>query len=466
MEQFLAQFADVGGPVVLVALALKYWTEFQNLLGQVGDVADWTASEVRKFASRTSVIVTRKIWWIILPVMYVETIASTISAWQIEGYSWWFAGNLLLKLLALVVASVMAGVSSRVKHIPDSNTLEQAATNAAYGRPWLFVPMIATAMFSLVALTGATLSDTFMLADRVHYFHSAFSAVLFAGMLVFTRSLVRAGFVSVYALSKVGIDVGGAGWNGVAAQAITKLVVGLTNQNNRLIMITDAARKSAGETARALFLDYGFLDGVIAAWILWFMCFHSPIGWLVELVIIISLVCALLIVWLITQRQLTKWRDGITFLVAALGVVCIFWRLIDAAVPPQPGEAHHAVMFYYRFGRLLAWIGSGFTWLVLHKAALASAFAVVSLVVAGGAVWLAKKANGTPARLLFVAVAVICLFMGIAMPVFVGASAGSDSATVEQPSETVASSDVGFSRTGNAGEHSCSTTDPSRPCPP
>ncbi len=40
--------------------------------------------------------------------------------------------------------------------------------------------------------------------------------------------------------------------------------------------------------------------------------------------------------------------------------------------------------------------------------------------------------------------------------------------TANEDPTTVASSDVGFSRTVNAGEqgHSCSTTDPSRPCPP
>jgi hypothetical protein len=413
MEQILAQLADVGGPAFLLVLAFRFWAQFQNLLGLIGDAAEWTAAKMRTFASRAVVIITRKIWWVILPVMLVATVLSSISAWQIEGSLGWFSANLSLKLLALVSASVMAVMAGRVRHIPDNATeTTQADINAAYGRPWLFFPMIAVAMFSLIALTGATLSDTFMLADRVSYFHSVFSVVLFVLTLVFTTSFVMAGLVSVYVLARVGIDFGGGGWSGVAVPIATAIIPLLTRQNNQVITISPEDQARARETAWALLIDNRFAGGVVAAWILWFMNFHSPIAWLVELVIIITLVCVLLTVWWITKRPLAQWRDRITFTVAALGLICIFWRLIDAAVGPHSGEPDMPVLFYHRMGWLISAL---FGWdlpdmsLGCFVAGVPRASLLLVGLIAVVLGWLAKRKDGSHSRILLI----VALLVGL-----------------------------------------------------
>lgn len=481
MDQLLAHLADVGGPAFLFVLALRYFPQFEEMLNLARRYASEGSLRLQIFASRTVVIATRKIWWVILPVMFAATAVSTISAWQIEGFGGWFAANLTLKLIALAASIVMAAVASRVQHIPDG----EDNADGRFGRSWLYVPMIATAMFSLVTLTGATLSDTFLLADRVSYFNSVFSAIVFSAMLVFTLGFVFAGLATLYGLALIGIDAGGAGWNGVVAQAITKLVIGLTSQNNQVIMFSPEARKSAGETARALLYDHRFIGGVVAAWILWFLAFQGPVAWLVELVIIIALVCVLGTVWWITRLELTGWRNGITVTVATLGLIAVFLRLIDAAVP---GE--HPVMFYSRIESLFAGLGSA-GGLTCYAVGIPKEALVFTGAIAVIFVWLASRTSGRRSQLLFLVAALIGLpLAGVSVyrltapqsadanrvscgyieaapaapPTGTPAVPTVDPTAGASPSSTAAS----FLPTVVAGTHSpqhaCSLSDPSRPC--
>lgn len=461
MDEILTQLADAGGPAFLLALAFRFWSQFKELLAFASRSATWAAGQLETFVDRTSVIMARKIWWVILPVMLVMTVASSISAWNIPGNGWWFSLNLVLKLLAFVACGWMAFENGRVKHIPDGHGLtSQKAINKAYGRPGLFVPMFMTAFYALVTLTGAMLSDTFMLADDVWWVHSLFSAILFVMMLFFTLTFVGAQLVAVGLIAREGIEfTAGMLWSNVVVPVATALLVGLTRNNNAGLKSAPAERAKLKKAVWDLLANGWFLIGLVMAWVMFFMSFHSAIGWVLELAWIIVLVSCMLTYVLVIKKPMLYMAEIIVITVCAAGLIVFLLRSIDSGVPPQTGEAHHVVMFYYRFWRALLWVGGCFTWFSDNVLDFTPMFVAVFLAIAGGAVWFAKQTFGMPARLLYT-VAVICAVMGLGMVLARSAFADEPSTT---PAVSTASGGCGTSLVGitprqtvNAGSHSAS----------
>jgi hypothetical protein len=191
----------------------------------------------------------------------------------------------------------------------------------------------------------------------------------------------------------------------------------LTQQNNAAIAIGPVTRENWTRALRSLLIDHWFTVGVVAAWVLWFMSFHSPLAWLVELSLIIVLVAVLLVVYGITRRPLFQWRDRITFLVAALGLICFLWRLIDAGVRPH-GAAELAahgespVLFYHRLGWLLdalfGWeLPTGSLGCFVAGVPRGSLLLIGLIAVVLG--WLASRNEGRRGKVLFVIAALVGL---------------------------------------------------------
>jgi len=352
MNQLLAQLLDIGGPAFLLAIAIRFWPQFQSAL-TLGQAAALNGrARVRTFASRTVVIITRPIWFVILPVMYVATIASTISALlgiTSFGAAVLIIAALLLKVAAVVTATVVANEAFRVQHIGNTTGMaNQNAVNNAFGRPWLFVPMIVTAIYSLALLDFAMLVDTWMLADAVSYFHSLLSDMLFLGVLVFLITLVGAGIAAVAAFGNLGIDLGGGGWNGLLSPMLRVLPF-ITADNLANVQLTDAQRKRWHTAMANLLRNNWFAVGVLMVWVLFSLAFHSPLAWLIELALIGAWIAAMLAWLFITQEPRLDMVKRVVMSYLVVGVVLVNVRVIDACVPARAGETAGAVMFYGRF---------------------------------------------------------------------------------------------------------------------
>ncbi len=477
MDTILAQLADVGGPAFVLVLIFRFWSQFQDLLTLASRSAGWAVDQLQTFVDRTSVIMARKIWWVILPIQLVMLIASSISAWNIPGNGWWFSANFVAKLLAFVASCAMAYESSRVQHPPDNHGLtSQADVNKKYGRPGLFVPMIMTAFLSLVTMTGAMLSDTFMLADVVWFYHSMFQAILFILMLFLTVSFMAAGLFTAYVFSRLGIDFGAGGlWSSVVVPLATVSIPGLTGRNNEGLKIAPAERTRLNQAAWNLLVDNRLAGGLMMAWVLFFISFHGPIAWVVELGLIIMLMaCLFTYVWFI-QKPMLRVAEITTVFICAVGAISFLVRLVDAAVLRGPGD--HSVMLYRRVGSIFSSLMSedperGFNWFYSSAQGFDPTFVFVVIVVAVIAAVLASKVGGVPARLLYL-VAIIFGVTGVGL--VLARSAYADPAEAPR-GEVVATCGAApcagpFDLTVNAGTHSppqattCSVSDPSRPCP-
>ncbi|MCK9361363.1 hypothetical protein M0Q28_04000 [Patescibacteria group bacterium] len=470
--------ADAGGAAGFWLVVMRFWTQFQNLVGLLKDVAEWTKAEIEVFASRTVVIATRQIWWVILPVMLALAIASTISAWHVDGHWEWWSLNLAFKISALSVAVMTARMVFRVQHIPENPTqTSQDEINKAYGEPWLFMPMVRNALLNLVVLTGALLSDTFLLADRVGFYHSMFSAILFVIAMLFTLSFALAMLVGVYALVASGIEVGGGAWGGFIVPLATVSIPGLTGLNNRVIQISAEQRSKLRSQMWEVLVDNKFAGGAMAAWVVLFISFHSPLAWLIELATLIVLVGVLIAYVWITGKVLLRMAENVVIIICATGIISFFWRLIDAGVGPQEGESHLPVLFYDRLWRLLLWIGGGFgDGSAIHDPigfadAVTPTFVFALLVMAALAFYFSTKIQGTPSTAL-ATIAIIMAVAGCGMILV-------RTAFAEDPAPAVASEEADDNGLGdliprhtvNAGSHdnspahACSMSDPSRPCP-
>ncbi len=353
MNPFLGQLADAGVPSLLLGLAVGFWAQFQNALGLIGDAVSWPVAKMRVFASRTIVIVTRKIWWVILPVMLVATVAGSISAFIGSGNLWWWALlNLMGKLLAFGAAIMMAWMAASVRHVDQNdgrlNAATQQGVNAWYGRPWLFVPMVMVALFCLVAFTGLTFSDTALVADRVHLFHSFVNAVVSVLMFAFTLSFVLAVGATLYAFASVGIDLGGGAWNTFAVPLITVLMPIITSTNNAKVEVSAEARKSLKQSVAAVLTDNKFVSGAAAAWVLWFLSFHSALALLIQCVVLIALVAILLSYVWVTGKKALLMAEINTVIILTAGAVMLAWRIIEAA-----SSGDRPVVFYEHFGNVV-----------------------------------------------------------------------------------------------------------------
>ena len=91
MEALLAQLADVGGPAFLLLLVFRFFPQFALLLDRAREFAGEMSDRAKIFASRTTVIIVRPIWWIILPISTVAALISSVSAFIGAGDFWWWA---------------------------------------------------------------------------------------------------------------------------------------------------------------------------------------------------------------------------------------------------------------------------------------------------------------------------------------------------------------------------------------
>ncbi|MCR4256213.1 MAG: hypothetical protein NUW08_00740 [Candidatus Uhrbacteria bacterium] len=416
MNQLLAALGDGAVPAILLYLIFRFWPQFQSLVGLLHDAGDWTAARVEIFVNRTSVIMLRPIWRVLLPVMGIAAIASTASvcfgltnAWAVV----WLIVGTLIKAAAFGWAASMTRLVHRVQHIDQNDTRlnppagqpppTRVQVEEWYGRPGLLTPMLSTAFWSLAIVTAAMLVDTFVLADNVIYFHSVFQAVLFIGMLAFTLCFLVGMLLALYAFVAAGIELGGGGWSGLFVPIATAIIPILTRNNNQVIMITDDARRRARETAWKTLVDNRFAGGVAVIWGLWFLNFHSPLAWLIELVVTMALIFILLgYVW-ITRKVILRVAEVITLIVLVAGGVMLAWRLIDAAIPGP-----HPVMFYERFPSLFGWdLPDMSLGCFIAGVPRASLLLVGLIAVVLG--WLATRTDGKRSRILFLVAALIGL---------------------------------------------------------
>lgn len=455
-----ALLADAGGAAGFWLVIMRFWTQFQNLAGLLKDAAEWTKAEIEVFASRTSVIATRQIWWVILPVMLTLSIASSVSAWHINGFALWWWLNLAFKTTAFIVAGVTAIKVFKVQHLPeDPKQTTQDEINKAYGEPWLFMPMVRNGLLCLVVMTGALLSDTFLLADRVWFFHSLFNVVLFIAAMLFTASFAFAMLVGIYAMVAAGIEVGGGMWGGFIVPLATVSIPGLTGLNNRVIQISADQRAALRARMWEALVDNKFIAGALAAWIILFLSFHSPLAWLIELSVMILLIGVLITYVGITGKTLLRMAENVVIIICTIAIVAFLWRMIDAAVLRAPGD--HTVMFYDRVWLFLLWIGGGFTagsasGPIGFAQAVTPTFVLVLLLMGAGAVWLAysKLSDGT-AKTSLMSLGILMLVVGCGMILVRTAYADppTSTATAVEADDHNGLGDLMPERTVNAGSH-------------
>lgn len=478
MDQILSNLGDGAVPAALLLLALRFWTQFRSLLGLLKDAGDWSAAQVRLFASRTIVIMTRPIWRVILPVMVVVALASTVSLFIgcIHLMTWWSWGWLVVGVIAKCVAIGLAlGMRRRVHNvrtIDQTDTRLNGATQAQvdgwYGEAWLFMPMISTAFWTLASVSGAVLVDVFVLADHVGLYHSLFQVVLFIGMLIFTLSFLVAVLAVVALFVNAGVELGGGGWSGFIVPVATAVLPVLTRNNNKVLMIQPETRKAARDAVWEVLVDNRFAGGVVAAWILWFLSFHSPTAWLIELVFTIALVAVLLTYVWITRKVLIRMAENIVIIICAGGLGMIIWRVIDAAVGPNAAEIsagleHEPVLFYHRFGWLLSYVGSWFggvgsTDPVGWTRSVIPTFIFCLFLFAGVAFYFSRKLASGTAHTVLTALAVALAILGGAMVLIRTAVAETPRPETE---ETADENDDGLDalrpeHTVNAGSHDMS----------
>ncbi|MCC6563410.1 hypothetical protein IT087_00790 [Candidatus Uhrbacteria bacterium] len=467
--------ADAGGAAGIWLVLMRFWTQFRNLAGLLKEAAEWTKVEMQIFASRTVVIATRQIWWVLLPAMAVLAIASSVSAWHIEGSMLWWSLNAAVKLSVLLIAGDTMRRVFRVKHIPE-NATDADITNGVYGESWLFAPMVRNGLLCLVALAGALLSDTFLLADRVWFFHSLFNAVLFVAALVFTISYLLGVLFGVYALASSGVELGGGAWGGFFVPLATVAIPGLTGLNNRVIQITAEQRSGFRARLRDALVENKLAGGAVALWVTLFLSFHGYLAWLIELSVLVLLIGVLIgYVW-VTGKVLLRMAENITIIICTVAILAFFWRMIDAAVLRAPGD--HTVMFYERVWSLLLWVGGGFTadaasGPIGFASAVTTTFVFALLVMGAGAVWLAyeKLSTGT-LKTVLMSVGVLMLVAGCGMVLVRTAFADptAPAAASEEASDDNGLGDLIPRHTVNAGSHDgspgnpCSLSDPSRAC--
>lgn len=420
MEALLAQLADVGGPAFLLLLVFRFFPQFDLLLDRAREFAGEVSDRAQIFASRTTVIIVRPIWWIVLPATIIAFLVSSISAFVglfkgVEGaWSWvWWSLNTVGLATVIGIQIWRCVVAYKVRHVPvddpwfDEAERSEADIQARYGKSWQLVPMVMSMLGTLAATTALTLSNTWLVADRVHYYHSLVNDMASIGMSVITFLFAVAMFVGLALIAKIGIDVGGGAWNGIAVPIGTALIPLLTRTNNQVIAISDAARHGARAAVDAAGERIWFIAGALAAWALWNLSFHSALAWFLELVVMTGLILILIGYIGITRKTLLRVAEVITLIVLVLGGVMLAWRLIDAAVPgPQP------VMFYDRFASAFGWFGgdsdpaSGLGCFIAGVPRASLLLVGLIAVVLG---WLASRTDGKRSRILFLVAALVGL---------------------------------------------------------
>ncbi len=410
MEALLAQLADVGGPAFLLLLVFRFFPQFDLLLDRAREFAGEMSDRAKIFASRTTVIIVRPIWWIILPISTVAALISSVSAFIGAGDFWWWAT--LDAVGFTIVIGVMIWRCRRdylVRHVDadDPWVNDPARTSAEiegrYGRSWQLVPMVMTMFITMGIATALSLSNTWLVADRVHFYHSLVNDMASIGMSVVTFLFAVGMFVGLALIAKIGIDVGGGAWNGIAVPIGTALIPLLTRQNNQVVLISDAARNAAKDAMDAAGKDVWFITGALAAWALWNMSFHSSLAWFLELVVMTGLILILVSYVGITRKVILRVAEVITLTTLISGGLMLAWRLIDAAIPGP-----HPVMFYERFPSLFGWDLPDMS-LGCFIAGVPRASLLLVGLIAGVLGWLASRTDGKRSRLLFLVAALVGL---------------------------------------------------------